>query len=160
MGKAKRNREIQLTQGKVAFVDEGDYEMLSQFKWRVYPSKNTFYAGRRSYWNQGKKHEERRTIYMHRAILFPRPGFEIDHIDGNGLNNQRSNLRIVTRRQNNQNLHIKKTSRFPGVSFEKRRNKWRAMIRISGNLRHLGYSNDEFEAATIYRVACAVLIGG
>lgn len=145
-------KEILLTQGKVALVDDDDYNEISKYKWYAHKNRNTFYAHR-------TEKIPKRTIHqMHRIILNPRNGLQIDHIDGNGLNNQKSNLRLVTRRQNLQNSHIKKSSAFPGVLWYKQTKKWQAKIKISGRTRHLGYFKDELEAATAYRVACAVLV--
>ena len=84
----------------------------------------------------------------HRLLL---PGTkEIDHRDGNGLNNLRSNLRAVTSRQNHQNRHDTMTSQHPGVYWYTRYGKWKAQIRIHGKKKHLGYFTDELEAAQVY----------
>ncbi len=147
-----RHKEIPLSQGGFVLVDEDDYEYLSRFSWHSYPGYNTLYA-RRVFWENKKTHN----VDMHRAILNPAKGFEVDHIDGNGLNNQRSNLRIVSKRGNAQNRHMVKTSRYPGVRWHKQRGKWAAEIRYNGRRRHLGLFEIEVDAATTYRVACAVL---
>ena len=147
-----RHKEIPLSQGGFAIVDEDDYEQISRFNWHSYPGHNTLYA-RRVFWAGKKTHN----VDMHRVILNPSPGFEVDHIDGNGLNNLRSNLRIVTRRGNAQNRHMIKTSRHPGVHWHKQRGKWVAEIRYNGRRGYLGLFEIEEDAATTYRVACEVL---
>lgn len=85
--------------------------------------------------------------------------YQIDHIDGNGLNNTRDNLRIVSCRQNNQNRHISKSSKYPGVSFNKFRGKWHAYIRVGKKRKHLGYFNTEEEAFNVYKHAVKDLTG-
>ena len=79
---------------------------------------------------------------------------EIDHIDGNGLNNHKSNLRFVTRRQNMQNAvnsKVKRTSRFPGVSYDSRRDKWKAYIKVSGKHIDIGRFDSEDMAFSAYK---------
>lgn len=135
-------KEIPLTQGKVALVDDEDYERLNQFKWFASKNGKTYYAIRKS------------KILMHRTIITPPSGFEIDHINGNGLDNRRENLRIVSHRENCQNKHIEKTSKFPGVTWNKQHKKWHAHVRILGKNRYLGSFDDEVEAAKAYLFAC------
>ena len=95
------------------------------------------------------------SIQMHREILNPPPNMKVDHIDGNGLNNQKSNLRIVTNRQNQQNRHHKRTSKYPGVSWAGNIGKWRTQIQLNGKRYYLGSFDLEVDAATVYKVACA-----
>jgi len=139
---------IPLTQGKVAIVDDEDYEYLNQFKWYARKHRNTFYAARNIYRN-GKQ----TVLSMHTAVMGRKKGLEIDHINGNGLDNRRSNLRFVTHRQNLQNRHTAKTSKYPGVNWSKIAHKWRAYIEINGKQIHLGYFNNEYEAYLAYQKA-------
>lgn len=92
-------KEIKLTRNKIAFVDDEDYEYLNQWKWNAHTiGKNKPYYAIRSCYERGKK-----TLRMHRVLIEKYIGefnYEVDHIDGNGLNNQKENLRIVTRSQN------------------------------------------------------------
>lgn len=148
-------KEIPLTQGKVALVDDEDYPELSKFKWHAHKDHNTYYAGRASPGVNGKQHH----IRMHAIIVRTPKGMHTDHINGNGLDNRRCNLRIVTTRGNGQNRHCPKTSKYPGVSWHKRDRKWQAEIQIGGKHRSLGYFDIESEAATAYRVACVSMIG-
>ena len=145
-------REIQLTQGQVALVDDEDYEKLNQFKWYAFKGWNVFYAGRQSSKVNGKC----RKLRMHHDIIgFPPKGLQTDHRDGNGLNNQRENLRFATNRQNQQNRkHQGKSSRYPGVCWQKNDKKWQANIQINGKLKYLGNFKTEKEAFEAYR--CAV----
>lgn len=136
-------KEIQLTQGQVALVDDEDFESLNQFKWCAHKHGNTFYAVRSIYAN-GKQ-----SIYMHGAIM---GGKGVDHIDGCGLNNQKSNLRLCTQSQNNMNRNKQgnTSSVYKGVYFSKRDKKWMARIKINRKFIYLGLYNTEVEAAKAY----------
>ena len=132
-------------------MDDADFEGLNRYKWYAHKSKNTYYAGRRIGKNRTfRMHQE---ICMHQEILGKKPGFITDHIDGDGLNNCRKNLRHVTPRQNRQNLHIKKSSRYPGVHWYKARGQWYAQIRLQGKNYFLGHYANEREAFEAYRRA-------
>lgn len=152
-------KEIKLSQGKVAIVDDEDFDNIHQFKWRASKGRHTFYAVR---WNpqEGKYFV---LEHMHRVILNAPIGMQIDHIDGDGLNNQKSNLRLVSCRGNLQNHAMRehqKHSKFPGVSWDKgmsRKKRWIAKIRINGTLKHLGYFETEEEAYECYKGACSKL---
>lgn len=89
-------REIPLTQGKVALIDDEDYEELSQYKWTAHHrAKNTWYAVR----YVGKRVDGKRVgvhIQMHRVITNCPDGLVVDHINHNGLDNRKENLRTVT----------------------------------------------------------------
>jgi len=137
-------KTIELTQGKVALVDDEDFEELNQYKWYAHKQKNAFYAIRNS------KGANRTTIHMHRLIMGTPEGMQIDHIDGNGLDNTKSNLRIVTIRQNAQNRHEARSSTYPGVYWQKDRGKWHANITINGKTKSLGRFEIEAEAYEAY----------
>ena len=147
-------KKIPLTQGLFALVDDDDYEWLMQWKWQAYKHCNTFYARRFV-----TKNKRRATIRIHQQILGIRLGMITDHKDGNGLNNQRHNLRHVTVRQNAQNRHIKKTSKYPGVHWEKRSERWQAQIGLNGRRKHLGYFTDERDAFSAYKEAVQAMTG-
>lgn len=93
-------REIPLTQGKVAIVDAEDYERVSAFRWHATRSstRNAWYASR----NTQVNHKNTK-LRMHRFIMEAPDAMDVDHRDGDGLNNQRSNLRIATQSQNHAN---------------------------------------------------------
>lgn len=141
-------KEIQLSQGQVALVDDADHDWLSLRKWyaRWNPYTRSFYAMRNSSRVGGK----RKTLYMHREILACQPGQEGDHVhSGDTLNNQRYNLRACTKFQNQQNQRpqVGRSSIYKGVSWYKAGGKWMAYIGFEGRLQHLGYFDDEMVAA-------------
>jgi len=153
-------KEIPLSKGRFTSVDDEDYPYLMSHRWYLEKEGDHYYVIHRPK-TDGKK----RRICMHNKIMGPAPENQIvDHIDGNPLNNQKSNLRFVTRRQNSQNRHQKKTSIFPGVYRDKRSNRWRARIFIDGASHHIGYYRSEVEAFNGYcsklkEIGC-VLVGG
>lgn len=130
-------KEIILTQGKIAFVDDDDYEYLMQWKWFADKGHTTYYA--RAKWNN--KH-----IKMHRLLLMVTdPEIHVDHKDHNGLNNQRSNIRLSNRSENKCNMRkiANTSSQYIGVTKVRGYAKWTAYI----NGIHLGTFNSEIEAA-------------
>lgn len=157
-------KEILLTQGQTSIVDDEDYEWLMQWKWCVIKRacKNGvhFYARRTL-----------RSILMHREIAkrAKLPHSECyDHIDGNGLNNMRVNLRACTRSQNLANQKDRPGygntvahSKFKGVSLHKRRKikKWTAQIGINGKQHHLGIFENEEDASEAYAAAAKKYYG-
>lgn len=150
-------REILLTQGQKALVDDADYERLSKFNWCVFRRKGTFYAMRGLWLGEGKQ----RTLLMHRAILGLRSNQKVDHVDGNGLNNTRSNLRVATTSENGMNRGKQKNNKsgFKGVCFFARTNKWVAYIRVNRKSRNLGYFFTPEEAHAAYCAAASELHG-
>jgi hypothetical protein len=146
-------KTIQLSQGKVAIVDVADWEYLNQFKWSALSPSGSqcFHAVRNIHLRDG----ERTAISMHREIVAAPPDLQIDHRDGNGLNNIRNNLRIATHQQNMQNrpAPITNTSGLKGVSFYTLGNKWTAVISVNGKVKHLGHFDTAEEAARAYDAA-------
>ena len=144
-------KEIQLSQGKVAIVDDEDFEYLNQWKWHVIKSDNIFYAKRNIKRYTGKQTQ----ISMHRLIMNPDKYMKIDHIDRDGLNNQKNNLRICTNSQNcmNRILHSNNKSGFKGVYFCKQHNKFRARVCINKINKHIGLYIDAKDAARAYNAA-------
>lgn len=141
-------REIALTQGLVAVVDDSDFDVLDQFNWHAARRARTVYAAR----HKGRN----KIVLMHAEIMQTPSGFDTDHIDGNGLNNVRSNLRVTTVTQNRYNQIRKRrtaTSRFRGVSWNKKLGRWVAQIRLHGQQTYLGLFDDEVEAARVYDAA-------
>jgi hypothetical protein len=150
-------KQITLTQNKVALVDDEDYEYLIQWKWCADKGHNTWYAVRNNFINKVKF-----KIYMHRVIL--QNATEVDHEDGNGLNNQRYNIRDSTRIQNsyNQNKRVDNTSNYKGVilKIDKFRTKpWLARIFVNKQQICLGYYATAVEAAMAYDQAAKELHG-
>jgi len=141
-------KEIVLTKGQVALVDDSDYEWLNQWKWCAKKDKYTYYAYRKDY-SLGKHNSV--AIIMHRLILqLNDPKIEVDHEDGNGLNNQRSNLRVATRTENIYNRKIFKNNQsgLKGVSLH--RGRWRATIQKDKKAIHIGYFICKEDAAIAY----------
>lgn len=142
-------REVPLTRGLVALVDDEDYErVVSLGSWCAQPSKSS-YGG--WYAHKGIKRDGRwTTIKMHTLIT----GWaRVDHIDHDGLNNRRDNLRPSTRGQNAANERKRSdgtTSRYKGVGWDKQSAKWRARIMVNQNRVTLGFYVDELEAAFAY----------
>lgn len=140
-------RKIKLTHGFFALVDDEDYEFLNQWKWYVTLKRNTYYAERSLH--KGKT----RHLKMHRLILgLDDPKIQVDHKDGNGLNNQRFNLRKATSGQNNfnQRSHKGSTSKYLGVSWCNTRSKWTARIQTNRVLKCIGRFDNEKDAARAY----------
>lgn len=140
-------KKITLTQGKFVKVDDSDYEKLNKFKWFAHKAGKQWYASR----NLSKK-----TIKMHRVVTNAPEGKDVDHKDGDGLNNQRSNLRVYTRSQNlfNKPKQSNNTSGFKGVSFCKRDNVWRAQIDVCKKVYRLGDFKTAELAYEAYCKAC------
>lgn len=141
-------KTILLTQGKVALVDDEDYEYLNQWKWCANKIDNTYYAVRTIY------KPKRQQILMHRVILNAPEGVEVDHINSNGLDNQKSNLRLCTRNENQRHQRLRKdnTIGFKGIYFIKRnpQKPYYAYININSKRIHLGYYYTSKEAAQVY----------
>jgi len=141
-------KTIQLTNGFCATVDDDDYEVLSKHKWHYFKCSNGIYARRNS---SGKGGAKRATLLMHREILkVSGTNAVLDHKDRNGLNNQKSNLRISTYSQNMANRSSWGKSKYKGVSFHIKVKKWIATININKKQKHLGCFATEIEAAQKY----------
>lgn len=141
-------KKILLSQNKYALVDDEDYEYLNQHKWSVLKNRDgsVYYAVRR----KGGGH-----VSMHREIMKVLDGkIFVDHKDHDGLNNQKSNLRLCNNSENKKNVRSKtnSTSKYLGVSWYKKSSRWRAGITVGGKNITLGYSKDEKEAASIYNI--------
>lgn len=137
---------VPLTKGYVAIIDVEDVPLVQGQNWCAYLDRNTVYAKRKG------PMPERRTICMHRIIMGDPLGLEVDHRDGNGLNNRKrgetGNLRVATRSQNAQNqaMSVRNTSEIKGVSWEDSRQKWRADIKV--NCKNVAFGRfDSKEAA-------------
>lgn len=140
-------KQIPLTRGMAALVDDADFDELSRFKWHAVPSGNSFAATRGQWDGHRILH-----VFMHRQIMQAEPDRWVDHKDGNALNNQRDNLRFATRRQNraNSRRNTTKTVPFKGVFFHKRINRYGAQLWRAGKSYWLGYFSDPEEAARAY----------
>jgi hypothetical protein len=139
-------RKIPLTQGKYAIVDPDDYQRLAKYKWHASKGRHTYYAQRKVWLPEIKKEI---TIKMHRQIINVPDHLLVDHINHNALDNREANLRPATHSQNTCNTPKYKPSRskYKGVTWHKRKDKWQARIRINRKTIHLGYFNSQIKAA-------------
>ena len=144
-------KKIKLTKNKIALVDNEDYESLNKYKWYASEVKGVFYAKR----NVLRSNKGQETILMHRVVLPSPIELDVDHIDNNGLNNQKSNLRVCTRSQNimNSSLSNKNKSGYKGVSWHKGNNRYMSYIKLEYKQIHLGSFSDPIDAALAYDVA-------
>lgn len=133
--------EIELTQGKVALIDECDQEIVGGHSWHAAEvSTGKWYAGA---WGDGK------TAYMHRLITSAPKGMVVDHINGDGLDNRRANLRVCLHRENISNrkgLQSNNTTGYVGV-VQRRYGKYEARIKVDGETIYLGRFETAIEAA-------------
>lgn len=158
-------KQIELTQGQVAIIDDEDYARITNMgKWYAAydPIMKSFYAVR-----QIRKPNGKQTIRMHRVVTNAPINKEVDHINHNTLDNRVCNLRICTSSQNGMNRKPSqsKTSRYKGVSLDKQKRKnkiysyWRAQIYKNGKQIRLGYFKSETEAAKTYNKKAKELFG-
>lgn len=147
-------KQISLTRGYTALVDDSDYPLVSQHKWLYVGSG---YAGRFVTRNNKKK-----LVYLHRFLLDAQPGQRVDHINGDRLDNRRENLRRVTLYQNQQNRKCPThtTSGKKGVCWHRQMRKWHVRISVNGTRMHLGYYDDLETAALLYDAAARQFFNG
>jgi hypothetical protein len=146
-------KTIPLTQGKVALVDDEDYERVNAHKWCAQRSGSRWYAVRWVYRN-GRRTLER----MHRFVLGAGDSLlDVDHLNGDGLDNRLGNIRLATRSENMRNQAMHRAGRLPGSCFHRhlRARPWEAYIRLDGRLRHLGYFATEEDAHERFLIADA-----
>ena len=148
-------KEIALTKSKVTIVDDGDFEGLNKYKWCANKIGNTHYAVRRS------PREKSLLVYMHRVILSAPVGLQVDHINHNGLDNCRCNLRLCTHAENQRNSPLRKdsTSGYKGVCWLINKNKYQAKIYLNRKQICLGSFDCPVEAAKAYNAKAKELFG-
>ena len=144
-------KHIGLTQGRQAIVDDEDYEWLSQWKWLLFPMDRYYYAARFS----------RDTfILMHRLLLDIPTGKVCDHINHDGLDNRRCNIRICTIADNLRNSKSRGgSSQYKGVYWSKQNKAWVAQIKYNYTMYYLGKYKDEDKAAIAYNTGALELFG-
>lgn len=150
-------KEIVLSKGRVAIVDDGDFDRVNAFEWRAWKHKlGYFYAIHSNF--DGKQ-----SRLMHRFILgITNPKIKVDHINGDTLDNRRQNIRLATQSQNGMNRTRKQMNNktgFRGVYLEKKRNKFRAEISINGKGKYVGIFNTAEEAAKAFDKAAKETYG-
>lgn len=143
------SKEIQLTKGKVALVDDEDFIWLSRFTWCA---DSSGYA---------MTFDGQKNIRMHTMLIRPPKGMVVDHINGNPSDNQRKNLRICTRAENLRNRGKQKnnSSGYKGVYWSKGRKKWIAQIKIYGKMKSLGGFEAVIDAVKAYDLAALQIHG-
>ena len=138
---------IQLTQGQIGVLDTNDYSLVKNCRWLANKMANGFYV---------EATVNKKKIKMHRLILgLTDSKVDVDHINHDTLDNRRCNLRACSRSQNSMNRLSRNgsSSKWKGVCWSKKANKWQASIRINGMLKYLGLFHSETEAAKVYNVA-------
>lgn len=147
-------KKIPLTRGLFAIVDDDDFESLSKHKWFADKGNSTFYANRH--------HSKGKNIRMHRQIMcVTDKRLDVDHKNGNGLDNRKCNLRVCSRSSNNANAKISRRNRsgFKGVCWDSSRNKWGAQIGFNGKKYHLGRFDKIENAVSAYNKKAKELFG-
>lgn len=146
--------ELPLSRGRVALIDEDDFTNFGGYKWSLtgdrYVTRRALVDGRP------------RTIYLHRAILDAPKGIFVDHVNGDGLDNRRANLRLCQMSQNIGNSHKWRrptSSRYKGVCWSKQAGRWQANITINRRMLHLGHFRNEIDAAVAYDRAAIEAFG-
>ena len=142
---------IPLTQGKFALIDDEDFERVNQVKWRYCKGAAQSQTAR----------PERKVLLMHRFVMHAPDGIEVDHVNGNALDNRKSNLRIATHRQNmaNQKTRTNNRSGYKGVSFHRKNKKWVSQISTGSEHFYLGVFDTPLEAAIAYDKRASELFG-
>lgn len=142
-------RLLRMSQPRYAKVDPADYKRLRKYEWFATKKRNRFYVRRHAAAGKGKE----KLIYLHQEVIEVPDGMVIDHINHDGMDNRRANLRPATHSQNM--CHIRKRpgtkhSKFKGVCWKKKNRKWEAAIGFQKKRIHLGYFCSEIEAARAY----------
>lgn len=151
-------KRIPLTRGRVALVDDDDYDRVAAFRWNF----DGTYARRLDWNGPGKK---RNAVLMHRFILNAPVGAEVDHVSRDGLDNRKENLRLCSHAENMRNVEKvshwrgrKPSSRFKGV-YQRKSGKWAAQVRVNKKQVYLGTFDTEAQAAEVYRKAATESYG-
>ncbi|MGL5440823.1 MAG: HNH endonuclease [Filifactoraceae bacterium] len=148
-------KELILASGEIALIDSEDYDLVAKYKWYMHKGG---YAARSI-----KKNNRTITVFLHRRLVKASSKYVVDHINGDRLDNRKANLRIVTAQQNafNRCRNVnKKSSVYKGVFWSKEKSLWLSLIKIDGKSIHLGYFNNEIDAACAYNEKAVELFGG
>lgn len=147
-------RIILLNKNLSALVDDEDFEWLSEYRWYAVEYsrvKNRFYA----------KMSSRRKTLMHRLLLNAPRELEVDHMNGNTLDNRKSNLRLATRSENARNclVRIDSKARFKGVEYRQDKGKYSAYYTLNGEKHHIGYFDDALSASEAHKKSFSEALG-
>lgn len=155
-------KTIPLTQGKYAIVDDEDYEYINKWKWHARKDKRNFYAARGVVVDR-KKHRVK-LFFIHNEIMKPKDGMLVDHVDHDGLNNKRNNLRICTDIENRMNRRKcptvkgkKCSSKYKGVCLKGK--KWFSYIGGKKKYKCIGLFDNEIDAAKAYDEFAKIMYG-
>jgi hypothetical protein len=132
-------KQIPLTKGKFALVDDDKFEEISLYKWHfTHDPTGKGYARRSEKIIVGPKRGTYRCVYMHRQLLTTH--LEVDHINGNRLDNRMCNLREADRvlQARNRSASLRSSSKYLGVHYNKINKNWRAQINVTGKIKDLG----------------------
>lgn len=147
-------KQLPLTQGKFAIVDDDVYEWASKYKWHAVRKKNSFYAVRNT-----ERNPHQTKIHLHREIMSAPIGVMVDHINGDGLDNRRENMRFANYAENGRNrgMQTNNKSGYKGVGLFGGR--WYSRIGVDGEQVHIGYFRDPEDAAMAYDAAAIAFHG-
>ena len=157
-GFPEENAKLYVGAGKFAICDWEDWPMLRGYWWRMTAPR----SGCTPYAQTWDSHDSgtRKHITMHSLIMSPPAGFVVDHINGDGLDNRRANLRIASMSQNMANSRVRNcSSKYKGVTWDKDGSCWRAYIKFQGRRMDLGRYGCELEAANAYDTAARQFFG-
>lgn len=152
------SRTIALSGGHVLIVDEADYPLAASRVWHPQQGKAGSHYAAVTRTVNGRQVK----CYLHREIVGASRGQRVDHVNGNGLDNRRENLRLCSNADNMRNMRVSQargSSRFKGVSWFVRHELWRAYIVVDYKQIHLGYFKSEHEAAEAYNAAARERFG-
>lgn len=135
--------------GKFALVEDEDYKLVNKYRWRI------------NAYGYAETKVKKKSIYMHRLIMNAEKGMEVDHINHEKLDNQKTNLRLCTHQQNQHNLKPQKngSSQYKGVRWHKGNKSWQSKISYDGKTYYLGYFPTEAQAAHAYNLKATELFG-
>lgn len=145
-------KQIMLTQDKIAIIDDDDFERLNHYKWHAWWSGYGWYVKR----SNKNHHINRESTLIHREIMNAPKNVQVDHINGDGLDNRKENLRFVTNQQNafnKKSAHKNNKLGIKGVCWNKERKKFEAQIMLNYKRIHLGRFNVLGDADSAYRKA-------